>query len=89
MPTMIVRHTVKDFDAWKPVYDENVDFRHEYGIRDAELFRDVASPNDVVIEFRVEDIARAEEFAASDALRETMQSAGVISKPAVWFLNEA
>ncbi len=80
--------TVEDFDTWKPVYDEHASVRRQYGISDAGVYRDAATPNYVVIEFRVEDIGTAQEFAGSESLRETMQSAGVISEPAIWFLNE-
>jgi hypothetical protein len=32
MSTIVVRHTVKDFDAWKPYYDEHALTRERYGI---------------------------------------------------------
>jgi len=89
MPTMIVRHRVKDFDAWRSIYEEHGAARRQYGITDVSLHRDVEDPNDVVIVFRVDDLGRAQEFAATEDLRETMERAGVVSEPTVWFLQDA
>lgn len=89
MPTMIVRHTVADYDRWKPAYDQHKSFRREFGITDVGLYRDAVAPNEVVIVFGADDLERAHEFAASENLREAMQRAAVISEPTIWFLDEA
>jgi hypothetical protein len=89
MPTMIVRHTVADFDTWKPFFDEHRAMRQKAGISDVGLYRGASAGNDVLIVFGVEDPERAREFAAGDDMRETMKRAGVISEPTVWFLNGA
>jgi hypothetical protein len=89
MPTMIMRHTVADFDKWKPVFEANRPLREEYGVADVGLYRDITSANEVVVVLSTEDLERAREFGDSDSLREAMREAGVISKPTVWFLNEA
>ena len=88
MTTIIVRHTVADFDKWKPFFEENRGFRESHGITDGSVYRDASAANDVVIVMQVEDLARAKEFVASPDLKKTMQQAGVISEPAVWFLND-
>lgn len=89
MPTMIIRATVADYERWKPVFDEHKSFRREYGITDIGLYRDATAPNDVVIVFGADDLERAQEFRASEGLREAMQRSGVISKPTIWLLNDA
>jgi uncharacterized protein (DUF1330 family) len=89
MPTIIVRHTVKDFDAWKPYYDEHATSRERYGIHDGGLYREAEEPRNVVMVFQTDDIDRAQEFFTSEELRETMQKAGVVSEPTVWILNAA
>jgi hypothetical protein len=88
MSTIIVRHTVKDYDAWRPVYDEHASTRNHYGISDISLHRDHERPNDIVIVFRTDDLARASEFFASEDLRQTMERAGVVSEPGVWILDD-
>jgi hypothetical protein len=52
------------------------------------VFRSADDPNDVVMLFEVEDLDRAREFVGSDGLREAMESAGVVGRPDVYFLNE-
>ena len=89
MPTLIVQHKVRDFDAWRPAYDDHGPVRSRYGVEEASLHRNADDPNDVVIIFRVGDLDRAREFAGSQDLREAMEQAGVVSAPTVWFLEDA
>ena len=89
MSTIVVRHTVKDFAAWKPYYDEHAAERERYGIEDDGVYRDAADSRNVVLVFQVDDDNRAREFFDSDDLRETMQKAGVVTAPTVWVVDEA
>jgi len=89
MSTMIIRHTVKDFDAWKPVFEEHGSVRREYGVSTVGVYRDAKTPNDVVIILRTDDIDRAQVLLASSNLKDVMQSSGVISEPQVSILEEA
>lgn len=89
MSTVFVRHKVADYDAWKPGFDEHGAVRREHGLTDAGLYRAADDPNDVTILLTTDDVARAQEFIASDDLRETMQKVGVVSAPEVWITNEA
>jgi hypothetical protein len=88
MSTIIVRHTVKDFDVWKPYYDEHAATRMRHGIRDDGVYHGASDSRNVVLIFQVDDYERAREFFDSDDLRETMQKAGVISAPDVWVMEE-
>ena len=89
MSTIVVRHTVKDFDAWKPYYDEHALTRERYGIQDDGVYRGALDPSNVVLVFQTDDYERAQEFFGSDDLRETMQKAGVISAPTIWVVDGA
>ena len=89
MSTIIIRHRVADFDAWKPVFDEHGSVRREHGLTDNAVLRDEDDPNVVTLLLGTEDTARAREFLGSDSLREAMQGAGVVSQPEVWIANEA
>ena len=89
MSNIFVRHPVTDYDAWKPGFDDHGTVRREYGLTDAGLYRGADDPNDVTIVMTTDDVARAQEFLASDDLRETMGRLGVVSAPDVWFAEEA
>ena len=88
MASMFIKHRVADFSTWKPVFDEHETIRKDFGATGHSVHRDADDPNLVVIAFRVDDIARAREFVASDALRAAMERAGVVSPPEFWFTED-
>ncbi len=88
MTSMLVRHKVKDFTAWKRGYDSDLPNRIEAGLTETYLFRSAGDPNEVIILFEAKDLDRARKFAASADLRTTMEKAGVIDKPDIYFLYE-
>jgi len=89
MATMIVRHRVANFEAWKKVFDSMHDVRiKEYNWLGTEVLRDENDPNYVTVIDRVKDVASAKRYGGSQALHDAMQKAGVISAPDVTFMNE-
>jgi hypothetical protein len=88
MASMFIKHRVADFSTWKPVFDEHEPARREFGTTAHSLHRDADDPNLVVIAFRVDDLARAKEFMASDELHAAMDRAGVVGPPEFWFTDD-
>jgi hypothetical protein len=84
---MLVRHKVQDFTIWKAGYDAHAPKRNEAGLTEKYLLRGVDAPNEIVLLFEAQDIARAKAFAESTDLRETMAGLGVMDKPDIYFLN--
>ena len=89
MPYLLVRHTVEDYAKWKAVFDGHAAVRKTSGSRGGYLFRNADSPNEIVVLFEWDDLDHARQFAHSDDLRQAMQNAGVISRPELFFLEEA
>ena len=87
MSHLFVRHTVEDFDAWKPIYDEHDATRSSFGLKEIALHRGADNANDVTAVFELESLARGREFAGSDDLKEVMMRAGVQGIPEVWFTD--
>jgi len=87
MPYVLVRHKVADFSTWKPYYDAHLPARQKAGLTEEHLLHDTDDSNNLVLLFEADDIQKAKEFAASADLRETMQKAGVIDKPDIYFLT--
>ena len=83
MGAMIVRHSVRDYGAWRPVFDAHEAARTAAGLTNGRVFRSAEDPNDLLLLFEMADRRRAEEFAASDDLRTTMQRAGVLGPPEI------
>jgi quinol monooxygenase YgiN len=89
MVNLLVKHTVKDFDNWKKVFDEHAATRNAAGCQGGELFQTAENPNEVVIRFSWDSADHARAFASSDDLREIMKKAGVLGPPTVTVLREA
>jgi hypothetical protein len=87
MGAMIVRHPVRDYAAWRPVYDAHEAARTAAGLTNGRVFRSTEDPNDILLLFDMADRLRAEEFAASDDLRSAMQGAGVVGTPDIRFAD--
>ncbi len=86
---LIVQHTVRDYDAWKPVFDEHQSVRAKYGCRGHTIYRDADKPNDVTIVMDYESRERADEFMRDPSLAEAMERGGVISEPRATWVEKA
>jgi len=88
MSVLVVHHRVRDYDAWKPVFDEHEASRREHGAARHWLYRTADDPNDVVIalEFRSEKDARG--FLEDPSLREAMERGGVEGEPDIHFREQ-
>ena len=87
MPYLLVRHKVADFGKWKLQYDAHQSARTAASLRDRLILRGLDNPNEVVLLFEVGDVAKARAFASSADLKAAMQSAGVVDKPDISFLQ--
>jgi hypothetical protein len=87
--SLIVRHRVADFDAWKKVFDSMHEVRKAHGWTQAIVYRDAQDPNIVTIVNRVKDLDGAKRYGGSKELKEGMAKAGVQGAPEVFFLEQA
>jgi heme-degrading monooxygenase HmoA len=88
MPSLLIRHRVADYPAWKAVFDEHEPARRANGAQGTQLFRDADDPHEVLLLLEWDDLERARLFADSDDLREAMTRAGVTDRPDIWFLDD-
>ena len=87
MPSLLIRHRVADYAAWKAVFDEHELTRRANGSQGGWLFRDADDPHEVLLLLAWDDLERARLFADSDDLREALARAGVTDRPDIWFLE--
>ncbi len=85
---VLIRHKVRDFSVWKPAYDAHLSKRIEAGLTEQHLFRGATDANEVILLFEAKDFGRAKAFFESADLRETMEKAGVIDRPDIYFLTD-
>jgi quinol monooxygenase YgiN len=87
MQYVLIIHAVKDYPAWKKVFDEAAAIRAAAGERSYQLLRYAADANKVVHFSKWESIARARAFFESPAVAEIRQKAGV-EAPEFIYLQE-
>ena len=88
MASMLVQHKVKDFAAWKNVYDSVADLRASNGELSDKVYRDASDPKSLTIIFKWDSLANAQKYANSPELKAAMEKAGVDGPPNISFLNE-
>ncbi len=88
MPSLLIRHHVADYPAWKAVFDEHEPTRRANGSQGGWLFRNADDPHEVLLLLAWDDLERARLFVDSDDLREAMTRAGVAGQPDIWFLED-
>jgi hypothetical protein len=87
MNYLLIRHKVADFANWKAAFDAHQSARTAAGIRTRFLFRNLDNPSEVVLIFETNEMDKMRAFVASADLKDTMQRAGVVDKPDVYFLE--
>ncbi len=84
---MVMMHKVANFAKWKVNYEAHDSMRLAYGIHNFVLARGIKDTNMVLVAVRMDDAAKAKEFAALPDLKAAMQKGGVIGVPTVNYLD--
>jgi hypothetical protein len=82
---VMIKHKVKDWDAWKKVFDSDKQARMDAGISDRMLGHAVDDNHMVTIVFVVNDVAKAKAFMNDKKLADKMKEGGVEGPPAIFF----
>ena len=86
---LMVRHKVKDWDAWKKVYDSHKQARMDAGLTDRVLASSAGDNHNVTLVFAVSDMDKAKAFMNSQDLKDKMKEAGVEGPPDFFFYKVA
>ena len=81
--TLIVRHPVTDFDAWRVVYNEVAALRDQHGCTSERVLQLPTDANDVVAIHDFPTVEQAEAFASDPALKAAMERSGVAGAPRI------
>ncbi len=87
MPYILIRHKVKDYTEWKPVFDEHGATRKASGSKGGYLLRNIDDANEVVIFMEMDDLEKARQLVQSEDLRQAMEQSGVADQPDIYFLD--
>jgi hypothetical protein len=82
---LMVKHKVKDWDAWKKTFDSTIQIRIDAGLTDRVVSHSVEDNKNVTVVFAVADVAKAKAFCNSKDLKDKMAKAGVVGAPSFFF----
>ena len=85
----IVQHPVKDYAAWRSVYEEVQPLRDKHGVSAADVLQDPADPNEVTVLHWFPSLDDAQGFASDPGLKDAMSRAGVSGAPRIEIVVEA
>ena len=85
---IMVQHTVRDFDAWKRVFDDHESVRRRHGSTGHQLYQGADDPNAVTVVNHFPSREQAESFATDPSLKEAMERGGVVGEPRVTWVEE-
>lgn len=89
MTTIFLKHTVQDYDSWKPGFDDHASTREAYGSsEDYRLYHEAGHPNEIVMVGEWESAEAFQRFMDESDVAEKMDELGVISEPEVYVLEE-
>ena len=73
MGMMIIRHKVRDYGQWRPIFDGHVEMQRAAGLINPRVYHSADSnKSEIVVVFDTEDTKKAKDFAASADLKEAM-----------------
>lgn len=86
---VMITHKVKDWDAWKKVYDADKPNRMAAGLTDRLLAYNVGDNHQVTMVMLVSDMKKADDFSKSPELKAKMVAGGVDGPPTFFYYTIA
>jgi hypothetical protein len=88
MGMLIVRHKVRDYGQWRPLFDGHAEMQKAAGLTNPRVYHSADSnKSDIVVVFDTENTKKAKDFVASADLKEAMRKAGVLDEPTIYLLE--
>ncbi len=86
---LMIKHKVKDWDAWKKAFDDHKQARLDAGLTDRVVAHTAGDDHRVTLVFAVADVDKAKAFIKSKDLKDKMSQAGVDGPPSFFFYRIA
>jgi hypothetical protein len=81
--TLVVRHKVEDYAAWRKVYEDLEPLRVQHGCTAKRIWQLADNPNDVLVTHDFPSAEDAGKFAGDPGLKAGMARAGVAGPPQI------
>ena len=89
MVYVFVQNKVKDYQAWRRVFESAEEFRKANGELSSQIFHVGGDSNSIAGLFEWDTLENAQGFFALADLKQKMVEAGVIGAPSILFLESA
>ena len=86
--TLIMRERVRDYDAWKSVFDGGEPHRAKHGCSGHVIYRSDDDGNDLTVHLRFPSPEAGDTFLADPELAANMKRAGVETQPTVTWVRD-
>jgi hypothetical protein len=88
MGMMLIRHKVRDYGQWRPIFNKHAEMQKAAGLSNLRVYHSADSNrSEIIVVFDTKDTKMAKDFAASVELKEAMTEAGVVDIPTIYFLE--
>lgn len=83
MALLAVQHAVRDYPAWRAVYDSLDEIQRDWGVTSASVHRLADAANTVLVLRHFATAAQAQGFLTNREVRAAMERAGVEGTPRI------
>jgi antibiotic biosynthesis monooxygenase (ABM) superfamily enzyme len=84
---MVVTFSIKDYAAWRPVFDSAAADRAQKGVSAGVVYRNADSPNDLLVVFDIANKKNARAWMTSPDVRAAWEKGGVVGTPGYQFTD--
>jgi len=85
---MIIRHKVRDYGQWRPIFDAHAEMQKAAGLSNPRVYHSADSnKSEIVVVFDTKETKVAKDFGVSTDLKEAMTEGGVVDTPTIYFLE--
>ncbi|HET8632216.1 MAG TPA: hypothetical protein VFL91_32720 [Thermomicrobiales bacterium] len=83
MALLAIQHPVRDYQAWRSVYDSVGELQRKLGVTAESVHQQAGNPNTVLVLHHFATTAQAEAFLTNPEIQAAMRRAGVAGQPRV------
>jgi hypothetical protein len=83
MALLTIQHIVRDYHAWRAIYDALEEVRQDWGVIADTVHQLADAPNTVLVQHHFATVAQARGFLTNREHQAAMQRAGVVGAPRV------
>ncbi|MGE0221935.1 MAG: hypothetical protein AB7F35_22260 [Acetobacteraceae bacterium] len=85
--TMLVQFSIKDYQAWRPVFNGASPARVKAGVTNPRIFRNADKPNQMLVLFDVASPDKGKAWMESNTVRADWAKGGVVGTPTYRFVQ--